>query len=272
MELNNFKFNKKLGQNFIFDNNLLCAIAKDSGINKDDEVLEIGAGAGTLTNVLKDVCKKVVSYEIDNNLKDILAQKFKDTKNVEIIFKDALKTDLKEIENNFDGQFHIVANLPYYITTPLIFKFIQSKKVASITIMVQKEVANRMVANVSTSDYGILSVMLQFYGDVKICRIVKRQMFTPMPNVDSAVVNIVPKPNVCDAQIFSDIVHKSFAMRRKTILNNLSSGFDVDKVVISNWLTLCNIPVSSRAENLSIEDFVKLTKTFDTISSYLSIK
>ena len=270
MDLNNFKFNKKYGQNFIFDTNLLSAIVRDSEVTKDDEVLEIGAGAGTLTEVLSKACKNVVAYEIDNNLKDILNEKFGDKDNVKIIFADALKTNLCEIENNFKNKYHFVANLPYYITTPLIFKFIESKKVQSITIMVQKEVAERMVANVNTSDYGILTVMLNFYGDVKITRIVKRQCFTPMPNVDSAVVKISPKIAICDSKIFSDIVHKSFAMRRKTILNNLSAGYKVDKNIILEWLYRNNINASSRAENLRVEDYVNLTKTFDTITPYLS--
>ena len=270
MDLNNFKFNKKYGQNFIFDTNLLSAIVRDSGVAKDDEVLEIGAGAGTLTETLSKTCKNVVAYEIDNNLKDILSEKFSNKDNVKIIFADALKTNLCEIENNFKNKYNIVANLPYYITTPLIFKFIESKKVQSITIMVQKEVAERMVANVNTSDYGILTVMLNFYGDVKITRIVKRQCFTPMPNVDSAVVKISLKIAICDSKIFSDIVHKSFAMRRKTILNNLSAGYKVDKNIILEWLYRNNLNASSRAENLRVEDYVNLTKTFDTITPYLS--
>ncbi len=270
MQLNNFKFNKKFGQNFIFDTNLLCAIVRDSGVKKGDDVLEIGAGAGTLTDVLADVCNYVVSYEIDNNLTDILNAKFKNKKNVKIIFADALNTSLQEIENNFKDKYHIVANLPYYITTPLIFKFIESQRVESITIMVQKEVAQRMVANVGTKDYGILTVLLNFYGDVSISRIVKRQSFTPVPNVDSAVVNIKPKRHECNCEVFSKIVHKSFAMRRKTILNNLSTGFSVDKNIIATWLKKNNIDEKLRAEDLTISNFVDLTKTFDTITAFLS--
>ena len=128
-ELNNFKFNKKYGQNFIFDTNLLCAIVKDSKINKNDEVLEIGTGAGTLTLQISNVAKKVISYEIDKNLKDFLLEKFQKIHNVEIVFQDALKADLNEIEDKFNEKYHIIANLPYYITTPLIFKFIASSVV-----------------------------------------------------------------------------------------------------------------------------------------------
>ncbi len=265
MELNNFKFKKKYGQNFIFDTNLLSAIVRDSGVNKEDEVLEIGTGAGTLTEILAQNSKKVVSYEIDENLKPILTEKFKNHDNVKIVFSDALKTNIKDIENNFEDNFKIVANLPYYITTPLIFKFIESKKVKSITVMVQKEVAQRMVADVNTSDYGILTVMLSFYGDVKVLRTVKRQCFTPMPNVDSAVVRIDLKQCACDAGIFSDIVHKSFAMRRKTIYNNLKSGFDFSKDEILKWLNSCAISENVRAENLTVSDYINLAKTFDKV-------
>ncbi len=265
MELNNFKFKKKYGQNFIFDTNLLTAIVRDSGVNKEDEVLEIGTGAGTLTEILAQNSKKVVSYEIDENLKPILQEKFKNYNNIKIVFSDALKTNIKDIENNFENNFKIVANLPYYITTPLIFKFIESKKVNSITVMVQKEVAQRMVANVNTSDYGILTVMLNFFGDVKVLRTVNRQCFTPIPNVDSAVVRIDLKKCACDAKIFSDIVHKSFAMRRKTIYNNLKSGFDFSKEQITTWLNMCNISQNRRAENLTTNDYINLAKTFDKV-------
>ena len=265
MELNNFKFKKKYGQNFIFDTNLLTAIVRDSGVNKEDEVLEIGTGAGTLTEILAQNSKKVVSYEIDENLKPILQEKFKNYNNIKIVFSDALKTNIKDIENNFENNFKIVANLPYYITTPLIFKFIESKKVNSITVMVQKEVAQRMIANVNTSDYGILTVMLNFFGDVKVLRTVNRQCFTPIPNVDSAVVRIDLKQCACDAKIFSEVVHKSFAMRRKTIYNNLKSGFDFSKEQISTWLNMCNISQNSRAENLTTNDYVNLAKTFDKV-------
>ncbi len=266
-ELNNFKFNKKYGQNFIFDTNLLCAIVKDSKINKNDEVLEIGTGAGTLTLQISKVAKKVISYEIDKNLKDFLLEKFQKIHNVEIVFQDALKADLNEIEDKFNEKYHIIANLPYYITTPLIFKFLESQKVASLTVMVQKEVAQRMVANIGTKDYGILSVMLAFYSDVNITRIVNRKIFYPVPNVDSAVVHIAKKPTPCDEKLFSKVVHASFSMRRKTILNNLSSSLKLDKQTVSSWLEKCNISSDKRAEQLVLEDFVNLCKSYFDINS-----
>ena len=227
--LENFKFNKKFGQNFIFDNNLLNAIVSDSQISKNTEVLEIGAGAGTLTKIIAQSCKKIISYEIDENLKDILNNNLKEINNSKIIFKDALKTNINEIEKDFSGNYSIVANLPYYITTPLIFKFIEeTKKVDSITIMIQKEVADRLVAK-SGKDYGTISIILDFVGEVKFCRKVSRTMFTPAPNVDSAVVRIELNRNKYNANFedFCKVVRTAFSMRRKTLLNNFSSGLNM---------------------------------------------
>lgn len=261
MELNNFKFNKKFGQNFIFDNNLLCAIVSDSEIKKQDEVLEIGPGAGTLTKIIAQNCRKLVSYEIDENLKDILKENLKGVNNVNVIFKDALKTDLSEIENNFTGNYSIIANLPYYITTPLIFKFIYSDKVDSITIMIQKEVAERLVAKKDSKDYGIITVILDFFGNVKKTRDVNRQMFTPVPNVDSCVVRIEKVKNKysCNCENFVKVVRGAFSMRRKTLVNNLSSSLNLTKTMCNEILTKCGFKLDARAEQLSTQDFVLLT-------------
>ena len=267
---NQFKFNKKYGQNFIFDKNLLLAIIKDSQITKQDEILEIGPGAGTLTKIIAENSKKVVSYEIDENLREILSQNLSGVQNLKIIFADALKTDIKQIENNFSGNYKIVANLPYYITTPLIFKFVeQTKKVDSITIMVQKEVAERLVAKQGTKDYGTITIMLDFYGNVKILRQVPRRMFVPAPNVDSAVVQIDMQKNKynCDEQLFKKIVHSAFSMRRKTLVNNLSQGLGLSKAKIEEMLTKANLPTSVRGEQLSTSQYVLLTNIiFDSIS------
>ena len=258
---NNFRFNKQFGQNFIFDKNLLSAIVKDSGITKQDDVLEIGAGAGTLTKIIASSAKKVVSYEIDKNLVPILQENLAEVENSNVVFADALKTDIFEIENNFDGEYKIVANLPYYITTPLIFKFIeQTKKVQSITIMVQKEVADRLVAKKGSKDYGTISIILDFYGNVKILRNVPRRMFIPPPNVDSAMVQIDLVKNKFDANedIFKKLVHSAFAMRRKTLLNNLSQGFGISKFEVEEILTQAKLSPTIRGEQLSTEDYVRL--------------
>lgn len=259
---NNFRFNKQFGQNFIFDKNLLTAIVKDSNISKQDDVLEIGPGAGTLTKIIAEYSRKVVSYEIDKNLVPILEQNLQGVENSKIIFADALKTDIKDIESNFDGEYKIVANLPYYITTPLIFKFIeQTKKVQSITIMVQKEVADRLIAKKGSKDYGTISIILDFYGKVKVLRNVPRRMFIPPPNVDSAMVQIEIIKNKYDADedLFKKIVHSAFAMRRKTLQNNLSQTFGISKAQVEEILTQAGFVATIRGEQLSTEDYVKLT-------------
>lgn len=265
LKQNNFNFNKKYGQNFIFDKNLLNAIIEQSGINKNDEVLEIGPGAGTLTKVIAEKSKKVISYEIDVNLKPILEENLKGVNNSEIIFADALKTDLQEIENNFSGDYVIVANLPYYITTPLIFKFLNSKRVKSMSIMVQKEVGQRLIATNKDKDYGAISVVLDFYGDVKILRQVPRHMFVPSPNVDSCVVQINIDRNKYDVncEMFERIVKSAFSNRRKTLANNLSCDFNITKNQVYEMLKMLNLSEQVRGDALSTYDFVQITKIFD---------
>lgn len=273
MEINSIKFNKKYGQNFIFDTNLLNAIVKDAGLKKEDEILEIGAGAGTLTKIIAKNCKRVVSYEIDENLKPIIYENLKDLNNVKIIFKDALKEDIKDIENNFQNNYSIIANLPYYITTPLILKFIQeTKRVNKITIMIQKEVAERLISSCNSKDYSSITVLLNFYGNVKILRNVNRKMFVPMPNVDSAIVQIELEKNKydCDEKLFSNVVRASFAMRRKTILNNLQKGLNLSKEKILKMLDSCKLEPQQRAESLTIQNYVDLTKTYFDIISHKS--
>ena len=266
VKTNNFKFNKKFGQNFIFDKNLLNAIIDDSKITKDDEVLEIGPGAGTLTKVIASKAKKVVSYEIDTNLKPILKENLQGVENSRIIFADALKTNIKDIESNFDGEYKIVANLPYYITTPLIFKFVQeTKKVQTMSIMVQKEVGDRLIAKPKANEYGAISAVLDFYGNVKILRNVPRRMFVPAPNVDSCVVQIEFVKNKYDANAdtFEKIVKSAFLNRRKTLANNLSVNFAISKQEVYEILNLLGINEQARGDSLSTNDFVQITKIFD---------
>lgn len=252
-----FNFKKKFGQNFLTDKNLLHAIVQDAEISQDDVVLEIGAGAGALTKELSLAAKKVFAYEVDQELKETLLAL--QLKNVDFIFADFMKADLKEYDK-FDD-IKVVANLPYYITTPIIFKLIdEAKNLKSITIMVQKEVAERIVAQKGGKDYGILSVMMAFYGDARITRIVKRQMFTPAPNVDSAVVNIKIKQKYnIDRYRFSLFVKSAFSMRRKTLLNNLSSLYPKEKLMA----TFDKEFLSKRAEMLSLEEFVEAYKKLD---------
>ena len=152
---NNFSFNHKFGQNFITDNNFLESVVKDTGINNEDEVLEIGTGAGTLTRVISQNAKKVVTYEIDKKLTEVLNTTLQNLENVTLRMKDVMSVSLEEIESDFAGGYHMIANLPYYITTPIIFKFIESQKLKSLNIMVQKEVAERITAKPNSKDYGI---------------------------------------------------------------------------------------------------------------------
>lgn len=265
LKQNNFNFNKKFGQNFIYDKNLLNAIIEQSGINSEDEVLEIGPGAGTLTKVIAQKAKKVVSYEIDTNLKPILEENLKDVTNAKIIFQDALKTDLNEIESNFTNEYTLIANLPYYITTPLIFKFLKSERVKSMCIMVQKEVGQRLIATNKDKEYGAISAILDFYGDVKILRQVPRHMFTPVPNVDSCVVQINIKRDKYKAnpELYEKIIKSAFANRRKTLANNLSNDFNVTKQQVYDFLKQLSLPEQIRGDALTTMNFVQITNIFD---------
>lgn len=262
--IENHVFNKKFGQNFISDKNLLSAIVSDAQITKDDEVLEIGAGGGALTKELAMQAKSVVSYEIDKTLTEHLNDLASNFENLKIIIADALKLPIEDIENNFEGEYKLVANLPYYITSPLIFKFLeQTKKCKSITVMVQKEVAERFCAKAGEENYGIPSVMLSFYCDCKITRHVSRKMFFPMPNVDSAVIRLDRKTLDYEPKFikkFSKIVNSSFAMRRKTLVNNLTKSLNVSREEIIEVLRKLNINEMARAENLTLEEYKNLAK------------
>ncbi len=252
-----FRFNKQFGQNFISDKNLLSAIVSDAGVTSDDTVVEVGAGAGALTYELATVAKKVISYEIDKNLKSVLEEKLKVFDNVELIFADALKESEEEISRRAGGVFKLVANLPYYITTPLIFKFLEMP-VKSITVLVQKEVAERMCAKAGDDAYGVLSVGIALFGTARITRIVKRQMFYPVPDVDSALVNITFDSKLTTEQrkAVREVVKTAFAMRRKTLYNNLRAIYGGE--TSANALERAKIDASARAETLTLDDYVKL--------------
>lgn len=251
-------FKKKFGQNFIFDKNLLSAIVKDADIKKEDEVLEIGAGAGTLTEIISQNAKKVVSYEIDKDLEVKLNSLH--LKNTTFVFGDIMKYDIDEIEKSFDGKYKMIANLPYYITTPIIFKFInESKNIESLCIMVQKEVAERIIAKKGNKDYGVLSIMIDFFGSAEIKRIVERKMFYPVPNVDSAVCLIKvdkSKHASIDGNAFYRFIQGCFLMRRKTLRNNL-----LKMGVFSQKLdSLSNFKLERRPEQLDIDEFIEIFK------------
>lgn len=263
-----FHFNKALGQNFITDANLLDAIVADSGINGDDTVVEIGTGAGTLTRAIAKVAKKVYSFEVDRNLQPVLALSLQGVDNVEVIFRDVLKMKDDELKSVVGDSFKVVANLPYYITTPLAMRFIESTlDVKSVTIMVQKEVALRFVAKPNTADYSAITLAIEMAGNAQITRNVSRNMFFPSPNVDSAVVRIDIDRTKLDgenAPLLHKLVRSSFAMRRKTLANNLSVAFQIDKQEAGKLIEEAGFSPMVRGEALSLDDYKKLTKTLET--------
>lgn len=257
-----FHYNKALGQNFITDGNLLSAIVSDSGVDSGDTVVEIGTGAGTLTRAIAAKAKKVFSFELDKNLISVLDLSLKGLDNVEVIFKDVLKMTDGELKEIVGGEFKVVANLPYYVTTPMIMRFLESGlDVKSITVMVQKEVADRFIATVGSKEYAAVSLAVQMRGEARVTRIVGRQMFFPMPNVDSAVVKIDVDKNKLhgvDLSALSRLVRISFAMRRKMLTNNLMSGYGLSREKAIDVLLEADISPTVRGEALSLDQYVKV--------------
>lgn len=261
-----FRFSKSLGQNFLIDGNIVRNIVKKAEITKEDYVLEIGPGIGTLTEELAINAKKVIAVEIDKKLLPILDQSLEQYDNIEIIHGDILDIDIdKLIEERFENKsVKVVANLPYYITTPIIGKLIEENlNIESIVVMVQKEVADRMASPAGSKQYGSLSVFIDFYTKAEIILKVPKTVFMPQPKIDSAIIKLNIKkqlPDV-DKDKFFQVVKASFSKRRKTILNCLSSyGFDLEKETIKQALDQANIAHIERAENLSTEDFIKISK------------
>ena len=220
-----FSFKKAFGQNFLTDQNLLNEIVDKAGVTKDDIVLEIGPGAGALTKVLCEKAKKVVCYEIDLKLKPVLKEVLSEYKNVEVVFKDILKENIVDLEKKLGDRYFVVANLPYYITTPIVMNFLEkAKSVKAMVIMVQEEVALRFSAKAGTPDYGAITVGINLRGDAEIIKRVGREMFTPMPNVDSAVVKITVDDDKylgVDKDGVRNAVRIAFSSRRKILVNNL---------------------------------------------------
>ena len=260
-----FVFEKKYGQNFILDKNLLDAIVEDCCLSYNTNVLEIGPGSGTLTMRIAQSASKVLCYEIDKKLQPILEKTVGNLENVEVVYKDVMLVTENEIKQKLGDDFTIVANLPYYITTPIIFKFLDFSSVQALNIMVQKEVAERIIAT-KGKDYGVLSIMIGAVADVKIMRIVKASMFTPAPNVDSAIVQIKMNRNkfkINNFAIFKKLVHGSFSMRRKTLMNNIMKTFSFSREQTA--ALLASFKEGVRAEQLGIEEFVLLANKIEQI-------
>ena len=299
---NNFKFKHSLGQNFITDEFLLEDIADESGITKDDYVLEIGPGNGALTRCLCDRAKYVVAVEIDKSLIPLLTSNLKEYKNVSIINADFLNYDFNNIVTEFQSkgelcepQIKVVANLPYYITSPIIQSLLQNPYISEMTLMVQKEVAERIVATPSTKDFGILTLACNYFADTEMIMIVSKDCFFPKPKVDSAVVHFKKhsiqnnskrtsklhrtgelrepsaEPNhsmsrageLCESQSDNDyeklfkLIKASFAQRRKKLLNSLTNaGYNKDTLAAA--FAKLNFDENVRAENLSLNDYKNL--------------
>ena len=258
---NNFNFKKNFGQNFIIDENIINSIIKKSEIDKNTLVIEIGPGAGSLTYKLCENAKNVLCYEIDTTLKDILKDTLKEYNNYEIIYQDFLKANvLEDIKKYSYDKLYVVANLPYYITTPIIMKLIEDGiPVDKIVVMVQKEVGNRFKAEPGSKDYSSLSIFLKYYFKVSKLLDVSKNVFIPKPNVDSIVVEfkrneiLIPLNN---KELFFTLIRDSFKQKRKTLRNNLK-GYDLEK--IEEELKKYNMDLSVRAEALSLEIFVEIS-------------
>ena len=256
----NFNFKKNFGQNFIVDKNIIDNIIKFSLVDKDTMVIEIGPGAGSLTTALAASSKSVLCYEIDDSLKDVLSDSLRDFENVDIIYQDFLKANVSETlkKYNYD-KLYVIANLPYYITTPIITKIIEDKlNVDKIVIMVQKEVGDRLKAQPGSKDYNSLSIYISYYFNVKKLMDVSRNVFLPKPNVDSIVIELSKKENkykLKNENVFFKLVRDSFVQKRKTLRNNLKA-YDLN--IIEKVLNKYGYDLSVRSENLSIDIFVDI--------------
>ena len=252
---------KGYGQNFIIEPEIVRHIAEYSGVDKNTLAVEIGPGIGALTEQLARKAGQVLCYEIDLKLTDVLADTLSEYPNVDIIFEDVLKRDLKEDLKRYSFEkMAVVANLPYYVTTPILFHLIESEiPFESITVMVQKEMADRFNAEVNTKEYNGLSVLLQYLYEIRIVMKVPKTVFLPKPQVDSIVIRFTPKKNypIKDLNKLNEFVKGCFTQRRKTIYNNLKEFFnDKDKAV--RVLNAANIEENRRAESLTVDDFVHL--------------
>lgn len=272
MKEHRFSVKKSLGQNFLIDVNTLNRIIDSASIDADSNVIEIGPGIGSLTEQLALKAKKVVAFEIDQRLESVLASTLKPYKNIKIIYEDILKADIENvIKNEFapGEKVHIVANLPYYITTPILLRLLHDQlPIDTMTVMMQKEVAERMAAKPNTKAYGSLTIAVQYYTNAEIVMDVPKTVFLPQPNVTSSVLHLDLKSkkdvDVQDEDLFFEIIRASFVHRRKTILNNLSVFYEekLSKSKLKKILYEVEIDPQRRGESLSIKDYAKLSNSF----------
>ena len=249
-----FSFKKQFGQNFLTDSNLLRAIVSDAGVDENTTVLEIGTGAGALTRALSERAKRVISFEIDRTLRPVLSETLSGCENTEVRFMDFAKRDLPALEEEL-GDYVVAANLPYYVTTPIIMRFVEEgKRCRALTVMVQEEVARRFCAKEGTEDYGAVTAAIARRGTCRITRMVPRALFTPRPNVDSAVVRVDFSEGgfaVKSEKAFRETVRAAFLSRRKTLENNLISVFRLSRDDAKAILAEASVPENARGETLS---------------------
>ncbi len=268
IEKHNFKIKKYYGQNFLTDHFITSKIAEISFANKDTTVLEIGPGTGALTEELLKVSKRVIAYEIDKEVVPILKENTKEYDNLEVIVEDILKADLSKI-NNLDENIICIANLPYYITSPIIDLFLKKMtNVKKAIFMMQKEVGDRISANINTKDYNSFSILVQYFARCKKILNVPRTCFTPEPNVDSVVIELEKykrdfKPK--NEEFFIKVVESSFKERRKMLVNNLSNAFKLSKDTLRNILNELEINEDARGETLSIDDYIRLSDKLEEL-------
>ena len=270
---NGFHFSKALGQNFIVDPDICPRMAEECGAGRESGVIEVGPGIGVLTAELAKVARKVVSIELDKRLLPILEDTLSDFENVEIIYGDILKIDLRKlIEEKFSGMdVYICANLPYYITSPVIMSLLENNlPVKAITVMVQKEAADRLCAEVGSRDSGAVTVAVDYYSVAKKLFDVSKNSFIPSPKVDSSVIRMdlreKPACEIGDKELFFRIVKAAFGQRRKTAVNSLSAGLGMAKSDIASALAECGFDVNVRAETMTMKDFAALTEAIANVS------
>ncbi len=264
-----FSFTKSLGQNFLINPSVCPKIAEMGGCKKGTAAIEIGTGIGVLTKELAERCDKVLAIEIDEGLKPILAETLAEYDNVEIVFADVMKTDLKQLIAEKLGGFEeifVCANLPYYITSPVIMRLLEELlPISAITVMVQKEAAQRLCAKPGERDCGAVTIAVNYYSTPKLLFNVNRGSFMPAPNVDSAVIRLdvsaEPKYSVKDEALFFRLVHAAFAQRRKQMINPLSAALGIEKNELAKKMELCKIKPTARPEELKMQDFVELCNT-----------
>lgn len=258
----NHQAKKKYGQNFLRDKNLLMKIVRDSNI-ENKHVIEVGPGLGALTTFLVQTAKKVTAYEIDQSLKPYLDELEQKYENLDVIYEDFLEADLTK----YNDEIHVVANVPYYITTPILFKILEKENIRTASLMIQKEVCDRLLATPNHKQYNALSVILQYQAHVSKMVDVKRQLFYPIPNVDSAVIRIVKREKRLIEQdkelTLISLVKEAFKQKRKTLVNNWHQAYSIEKSVLEAFLNTHGYASNVRAESLTKEDFIKLARAWN---------